>query len=170
MKLVLIIFLAFYSPFIIAQKITVKEDQASINFNFIDKEVDGDISGFTFTGSIDLSSLETSTISGSVITETLDTNNWFRSRHLRSEKYFSAEVHPKLSFKSNSIMATASGFRVSGQLTIKGITKEVVWDFTQSENTLIGATAINTHDYDIKVYDERERNKVLIKILLPYTY
>ena len=170
MKLVLITFLALYSPFVIAQKITIKDDQASINFTFVDKEVDGEISGFTFTGSIDLGSLETSTISGSVVTETLDTDNWFRSRHLRSEKYFSAKAHPKLSFKSNNIESTATGFRVSGQLTIKGITQNVIWDFSKSETTLMGVTSINTHDYDIKIYDERERNKVSIKILLPYTY
>lgn len=170
MKLVLILTLALYSPCLIAQKITIKEDQASVNFVFVDKEVDGEISGFKFTGSIDLNSLETSTLSGFVITETLDTNNWFRSRHLRSEKYFSAETHPKLSFKSNSITATATGFRVSGQLMIKGITKNVEWNFTKSEDNLLGTATINTHDYDIKVYDERERNMVVIKILLPYTY
>ena len=78
--------------------------------------------------------------------------------------------HPKLSFKSNSIAPTATGFRVSGQLTIKGITQDVVWNFTNIESTLIGVANINTHDYDIKVYDERERNEVVIKILLPYAF
>ena len=170
MKLVLILFLVLYSPFMRAQKITIKDNQATVNFTFVDKEVNGEISGFRFTGNIDLGAIETSTISGSVATETLDTDNWFRNRHLRGEKYFSAKAHPRLSFKSKSIQATATGFRVSGQLIIKGITQEVVWDFTKSEKTLIGTTSINTHDYNIKVYDERERNKVVIKILLPYTF
>ena len=170
MKLVLIIFLVLHAPFITAQHISIKDDQASVNFTFVDKEVDGELSGFTFTGRIDLDALETSTISGSVTTETLDTNNWFRNRHLRSETYFSAKAHPHLSFKSNSIAPTATGFRVSGQLTIKGITQDVVWNFTNIESTLIGVANINTHDYDIKVYDERERNEVVIKILLPYAF
>ncbi|WP_299214712.1 YceI family protein [uncultured Dokdonia sp.] len=152
-----------------AQQITINEDQATIHFTFVDKEVDGELSDFTFTGSIDLNALETSTIGGSVATETLDTNNWFRNRHLRSEKYFSTKAHPRLYFKSNTIKSTAMGFRVSGQLTIKGITQDVAWDFTKSEGNLIGVATINTHDYDIKVYDERERNQVTIKIVLPYT-
>lgn len=152
-----------------AQQITIQEDEAKIYFTFIDQDVEGELSDFKFTGTIDLNAVEAAVIAGSVATESLDTNNWLRSRHLRSKKYFSAKEHPRLYFKSNNITTTASGFRVSGQLTIKGITQQVTWVFAVQEKSLIGMTSINTHDYNIKVYDEQSRNVVTIKIILPYT-
>jgi len=151
-----------------AQQITIQDDKAKIHFTFIDQDVEGELSDFKFTGGIDLNTIETAVIAGSVATETIDTNNWLRSRHLRSKKYFSAKEHPRLSFTSNKITLTASGFRVSGQLTIKGSTQTITWDFTIQENNLIGTASINTHDFNINIYDEKSRNEVAIKIILPY--
>ncbi|WP_299677395.1 YceI family protein [uncultured Dokdonia sp.] len=169
MKLLLLSFAFLFSVASAAQKITIQEDQTKIYFTFPDQDVEGELSDFKFTGAIDLNTIEAAVISGSAATETLDTDNWFRDRHLRSKKYFSAKAHPLLYFKSNRIASTNSGFRVSGQLTIKGITQNCIWNFTIQENNLIGTAHINTHDYNIKVYDEQSRNNVSIKIVLPYT-
>jgi polyisoprenoid-binding protein YceI len=169
MKLFLLAFALLFSSFVYSQQITIQEDQVKVHFTFKDQEVNGELSDFNFTGNIDLASIETAVISGSVATESLDTDNWLRNRHLRSQKYFSTKAHPRLYFKSNTIESTDTGFRVSGMMTIKGITKNIVWDFKIVENTLIATTAINTHDYNIRVYDERERNEVTMIILLPFT-
>ncbi len=169
MKLSLITFTLLFSSFMYAQQITINEDQVKVNFNFTSEDVEGELSDFKFTGNIDITSIATAIISGSVATESLDTDNWLRNRHLRSKKYFSTKTHPRLSFKSNTIEFTDLGFRVSGVMTIKGITKDVVWKFVKTREELIGFANINTHDYDIKVYDERERNEVVIEIILPYT-
>ncbi len=166
--LALPIFFLLLCVSMVAQELSINEANTSITFFFEDQEVSGTMSDFDFTGLINLQAIEESTISGSIRTESLDTDNWLRNRHLRSKKYFSAKAHPRLYFKSNRIESTDSGFRVSGELIIKGISKPVVWNFTDSNTSLIGTTTINTHDYDIKVYDKRSRNKVSITITLPY--
>lgn len=153
---------------IISQELSIDEANTQITFFFEDQEVSGTMSDFDFTGQINLQAIQESSISGSVRTESLDTDNWLRNRHLRSKKYFSAKAHPRLYFKSNQIEATHNGFRVSGELIIKGISRSVTWDFTKTNTSLIGTTTINTQDYAISVYDERSRNKVTITITLVY--
>ncbi len=152
-----------------AQQASIQEATASIRFVFEDKDVDGTLGDFQFTGTIDPNAITTASIAGSVATETLDTDNWLRNRHLRGKKYFNAGAYPRISFTSHSIEVTDSGFSVSGTLTLKGVTKNIVWEFTDSTTEFTGTTAINTQDYGISIYDERSRNIVSITIVMPYT-
>jgi polyisoprenoid-binding protein YceI len=151
-----------------AQKIIVDESKAVISFNFIDDDVDGIFKEFEFTGNVDLDDLQNSTLSGSVVAKTIDTNNWLRSRHLRSRKYFYTREFPKIKFNSTTISGVAEGFQVSGTLQIKGIEKTVIWNFINDGKQLTGTTSINTQDYNITIHDRKDRNKVKIKIVLPY--
>ena len=75
-------------PSLYAQSISIIESEAEIQFLFVDDDVDGSLSNFNFNGAINLDDLANSDFSGSVAMETLDTDNWFRDRHLRSKKYF----------------------------------------------------------------------------------
>lgn len=60
----------------------------------------------------------------------VDTGNDDRDAHLRSADFFDVEKHPKMTFVSKSIRGTGEGaYKVVGDLTIKGITKEVVLDY-----------------------------------------
>lgn len=162
--------LLFFSVFQLnAQSLTIDESNARISFVFLDDDVDGTISDFKFTGSLDLYDLNSSAISGSVAMETLDTNNWLRNRHLRAKKYFYAKKHPRLSFSSTSVTALGEGFRVEGNLTIKGISKRVSFFFKKSASVLRGTTSINTSDFDIFVHKKAERNNVDITLVLPYS-
>ncbi|GAB5399523.1 MAG: YceI family protein [Aureisphaera sp.] len=168
MKTLLITILFLLNLSLVAQTITINEAEAQVTFVFLDEDVEGTMDDFNFTGQIDLGDLESSVISGSVATKSLDTNNWFRSRHLRSKKYFYANEHPSLSFTSTAITGTADSFQVEGTLTIKGISNTVTWQFTNIENELKGTTSINTQDFKVNIYEERERNAVDISINLPY--
>jgi polyisoprenoid-binding protein YceI len=140
-----------------------------VTFLFIDDDVDGTLSGFDFTGKIDLGDPGNSVFSGSVEMETLDTNNWFRNRHLRSKKYFNNKEFPKLFFKSNSVTASGNEFVVRGDLTIKGISKPVSFTFTRLPGKLRGTTVINASDFDIFIHNEPERNMVNVTLTLPYS-
>jgi polyisoprenoid-binding protein YceI len=164
----LFIFLLVPLTLLNAQRITINEDEAKVRFVFTDEDVEGTISDFQFTGSIDLSDMENADISGSVLMETLDTDNWFRDRHLRSKKYFNKKEHPRLYFKSNSVKGTHNDFVVRGDLTIKGIIKPVTFNFTKRPDRLVGSAIINSTDFDISIYDGRERNSVNIYINLPF--
>ncbi len=53
--------------------------------------------------------------------DSVNTNNKDRDNHLKSDEFFGAENNPKLTFKSKSF----DGNKMVGDLTIKGVTKEV---------------------------------------------
>ena len=90
MKKALFLFLIVCTQLIIAQNIVINEDKTTVDFLFLDDDVDGRLSDFKFTGTLNFNALETSTLSGTVSTETIDTDNWFRNRHLRN-KYFKSD-------------------------------------------------------------------------------
>ena len=59
----------------------------------------------------------------------IDTQNEKRDGHLRSPDFFDAANHPILTFKSKRVEPGSAGaFKLVGDLTIRGTTKEVVLD------------------------------------------
>jgi polyisoprenoid-binding protein YceI len=79
----------------------------------------------------------------------INTQNEGRDKHLRSADFFDVANHPTLTFKSKRVDAVSQGrFKLVGDLTIRGNTKEVVLDvegpsaFMKSQRgVLTGATA-----------------------------
>jgi polyisoprenoid-binding protein YceI len=64
---------------------------------------------------------------GTVKASSIDTNESQRDAHLRSPDFFDAEQYPELRFESTSIEALDDEeFRVTGRLTIHGVTNEIV--------------------------------------------
>ena len=71
--------------------------------------------------------------------------------HLKADDFFGVETNPTASFKVTSV----EGNSVSGDLTIKGHTKNVTFEATTSENEGVvtfktGAFKIDRTDFDIK--------------------
>lgn len=59
----------------------------------------------------------------------IDTNNEDRDNHLKSDDFFNAEEHPKLTFESTSFKKTGDGeYKLIGDLTIRGNTKTIELD------------------------------------------
>jgi polyisoprenoid-binding protein YceI len=79
----------------------------------------------------------------------INTQNEGRDKHLRNADFFDVANHPALTFKSKRVDAVTEGrFKLVGDLTIRGNTKEVVLDvegpspFMKSQRgVLTGATA-----------------------------
>lgn len=62
-------------------------------------------------------------------TASIDTRVEARNNHLKSADFFDAEKYPEIYFKSTSITpAEKNHFKLKGNLTMHGITKEVVMD------------------------------------------
>lgn len=62
-------------------------------------------------------------------TASIDTGQEQRDAHLRSADFFDAENHTQLIFKSNGIQRISDDeLKVTGDLTIRGITKTIVLD------------------------------------------
>jgi polyisoprenoid-binding protein YceI len=75
----------------------------------------------------------TSNIAFSAAISSIDTNNSERDNHLKSGDFFDAEVYPKMNFVSTNIEENGSNnYKVTGDLTIKDVTKPVVLDIEYS--------------------------------------
>ena len=70
-----------------------------------------------------------STVEVSVDTATIDTREPQRDEHLRSADFLDVANHPAITFRSKRITAAgADRFKVAGDLTIRGNTREVTLD------------------------------------------
>jgi polyisoprenoid-binding protein YceI len=64
-------------------------------------------------------------------TASIDTRQEQRDAHLRSGDFFDVEKFPEMRFVGTSAERTKDGWKVTGDLTIKGITKPVTLDVTE---------------------------------------
>ncbi|HEV3243737.1 MAG TPA: YceI family protein [Chthoniobacterales bacterium] len=70
-----------------------------------------------------------SSVELSVKVESLDTNNSIRDRSLKSPDFFDAKQFPTMTFKSTKVEGGGDTLKVSGDLTIHGVTKPMTVDF-----------------------------------------
>jgi polyisoprenoid-binding protein YceI len=94
------------------------------------------IQGFfpDFEGSLE-SSGERLHARGSVKTATITTRSEKRDQHLRAEDFFDVHNHPEITFSATNFAPARDGYRVTGKLTIKGITQQVEFDATVEGTT-----------------------------------
>jgi polyisoprenoid-binding protein YceI len=70
-----------------------------------------------------------SAIEATIDTTSIDTRIAKRDDHLKSPDFFDVAKYPTITFKSKKIEAVGEGkFKVTGDLTMRGVTKEVVLD------------------------------------------
>jgi polyisoprenoid-binding protein YceI len=78
-----------------------------------------------FAGTLEIG--EDTKVYGTVKAQSVDTNEPQRDDHLRSADFFDVAQYPELRFESTNIEALDDEeFRITGQLTIHGVTNEVV--------------------------------------------
>ncbi len=85
----------------------------------------------TYSGSLKLDEKDfsKSAFEGEIDVASVDTANADRDNHLRTNDFFDAPNHPKITYKSTSIEKKGEGeYVVHGDLTIRGITKPVALD------------------------------------------
>lgn len=101
-----------------------------------------------------------STLRATVKMASIDTGDENRDQHLRTNDFFDVEHHPEMTFVSTSITGSGSEYQVTGDLTIRGVTKPVTFDLEVGGvgkdpwgNTRAGFTmtgTINRKDFGIE--------------------
>ena len=101
------------------------------------------------------------TVEATIDATTINTREPRRDEDLRSANFFDTANYPTVTFKSKKVEQVGEGhLKVTGDLTMKGVTKEVVLDVTglntqvkdQRGNTHIGASAttrLNRKDFGV---------------------
>ena len=123
-------------------------------------KVRGSFNEFEGSGYFDVEDPTNSQLSLTIQTASIDTRNADRDAHLKSNDFFDMETYPEITFASTSVeQVDADNFRVTGDLTIKGITKPVTVDFEYTgsavdpyQNQRIGfegSTKVNRKDWGV---------------------
>ena len=68
------------------------------------------------------------TVEATIDAGSINTRNEKRDGHLKSPDFFDVAKFPTLTFKSKKIERSGAGHKMTGDLTIRGVTKEVVFD------------------------------------------
>jgi polyisoprenoid-binding protein YceI len=66
-----------------------------------------------------------SKVTATVDANSLDTGNVQRDGHIRSADFFDVENHPTWTYRSTGVRADGDDYIVDGELTIKGVTRQV---------------------------------------------
>lgn len=69
---------------------------------------------------------ENLSVSLGIKTESIDTDSDFRDNDLKSDNWFDARQFPLITFSSKKVRKASNGFELVGDLTIKGVTREIV--------------------------------------------
>jgi polyisoprenoid-binding protein YceI len=133
----------------------LQTEKSSVSFNIknFGRIVDGTFAGMNADISFDEKDPAKSKIDASIQVGTINTGNKKRDKDLKSEKYFNQEKYPAINFKSRSVVKTADGYVAKGDLTMKGITKEIDIPF-RFENMgdhgeFKGTLSLNRRDFQV---------------------
>jgi len=100
----------------------------------------------TFSGSVHIAETpEDSSVEVTIDPASVDTSQAQRDEHLRSGDFLDVEHHPTMTFNSTSVAAGEDGgWKVSGDLTLRGVTRPVVLDveFDGAGTTPWGSRAV----------------------------
>jgi polyisoprenoid-binding protein YceI len=105
----------------------------------------------SFSGRVTVgSSLAASHVEASAEVSSIDTASTQRDTHLRSADFFDAAQFPRMTFTSTALSGTPDGFQMKGNLTIKGVTREVVFAARVTNVSVVTADAtIDRTDFHI---------------------
>ena len=90
--------------------------------------VKGHISGVDGVITLDEEALTRSSVEASLNAASIDTREPSRDAHLRSPDFLDAEKFPRITFRSTRIEGSVDRGRIVGDLTVRGVTREVVLD------------------------------------------
>ena len=94
--------------------------------------VDGRFKEATAKVSLDDADLTKSQVSVEINAASIDTGDSKRDEHLKGPDFFDVKTFPKLSFKATKIAKSGAGYKLTGDLTIRDVTKSVTFDASVS--------------------------------------
>jgi polyisoprenoid-binding protein YceI len=89
-------------------------------------DVDGRFADFDGTISYDEADLTKSSVTAIIKTASIDTGNSSRDNDLRGANFFDANKYPTIRFQSKSIQRQGNDYVMTGTLTIRDVTRDVV--------------------------------------------
>ena len=136
-------------------------------------KVRGAFNEFTGTAVLDSANPANSRVEVTIEAASIDTRNAQRDEHLRSNDFLAMQEYPKITFTSTGVrLAGETTFEVTGDLTIKGVTKSITVPFEfegaatdpfgNQRVGFEGSVTINRKDYGVTWNAALEGGGVLV--------
>lgn len=146
-----------------AEEWKLDRSHSSVNFtvkHMLVSKVNGQFNDFSATIDLDRQDLSKSSVDFMIKATSINTGNERRDADLRSESFFLVDSFPDIAFKSKRVVpGTGDQFQLIGDLTVRGVTKEITWDCTNNgfvetdrgdRSGFTATTKINRMDYGVK--------------------
>ena len=136
-------------------------------------KVRGSFNDFQGSGYFDAENPANSSLQLTIQAASIDTRNADRDGHLKGNDFFDMETYPQITFVSTAVeQVDADNYRVTGDLTIKGVTKPVTVDFEYTGSAtdpfgnhrigFEGKTTVNRKDWGVNWNAALEAGGVLV--------
>ena len=154
-----------------------KVDTAHTNVGFrvahlVVAKTTGSFNEFDASFTFDPEDMSSFSLTATIQVASIDTNVEQRDNHLRSSDFFDVENHPTITFTSTSLMMGEDGVVVVGDLTIRGVTKQIELPITivgpiqgPGGATVVGIegrTEINRHDFGVSWNNKLDNGSVIV--------
>jgi polyisoprenoid-binding protein YceI len=135
--------LALATPLALAQASTWTSDPAHSEVDFSVRHlaisnVHGRIGKVTATLHLNEIDIAKSSVTATIDVSTVDTGESSRDTDLKSDSFFDVAKFPTATFTSTSVVKSGSGLTVTGNLTLHGVTKEVVLEVEGPNGPVMG--------------------------------
>jgi len=134
--------------------------------------VRGQFKDYAGTAHVDIANPANSSVSVTIDPKSIDTGNADRDGHLRSADFFDVDNNGEITFVSTKVVREGSTWLVTGDLTIKGVAKEITIEFEETGSArdpfgnlrvgFEGSTTINRKDWGLSWNAALETGGVLV--------
>jgi polyisoprenoid-binding protein YceI len=141
--------------------------------------VQGEFTKITGTVQLDDQDVTNSTVSVTIDATSIDTRVSRRDDDLKSDHFFNVAQFPTITFQSTKVAKSGDGLKVTGNLTIRGVTKEVTLDVTGPSAPVkamgglrrgaAASTTINRQDFGVAADPGMVGDQIAIQIDLEMT-
>ncbi len=123
--------LVLAAPLALAQTTTWKSDPVHSEVDFAIKHmsltnVHGRFGAVNATVVYDAADIAKSTVTATIDVAGVDTGETARDNHLKTDAFFDVSKYTTATFQSTKVVKSADGMTVTGNLTLRGVTKPVV--------------------------------------------
>jgi polyisoprenoid-binding protein YceI len=135
-------------------------------------KVRGQFTGLSGTAHVDTANPAASSVTITIDASTVDTGSADRDGHLRSGDFFGTDENPEITFVSTDVARDGATWTITGDLTIKGISKPVTIEFDEVGSAqdpfgnvrigFEGSTQINRKDWGVTWNAALETGGVLV--------
>jgi polyisoprenoid-binding protein YceI len=166
MKRTFAVLAALAPALVLAEPTTWNIDPAHTQANFtvrhmVISNVRGEFKNTTGVVKLDDANPANSSVEAIIDATSIHTREDKRDAHLKSADFFDVEKYPKITFKSSKVEKAGDGYKVSGDLTMHGVTKPVVLDVSAptpevkdpmgaTRRGLSAKTTVNRQDFGLK--------------------